>query len=471
MSKRVAAAAAMVLLLQAQAIAHRLDEYLEAAILSVSEDHVQVSLRLVPGVAVFSRVLSSIDTNGDGVISESEKLAYVNRVFADLSLSVDGNALNPQLVSMDFPGIREMQEGLGQIQIEFAADLPSGGPDRKLVFQNRHQSPIAAYLVNCLVPQDPHIRIVAQHRNEFQSFYELDYVQKGHGSENPSLPKHRASTREWLGAMARASLFRLGMRHIAEGTDHLLFLLALLLPAPLLVSGSRWAGFAGLGHSLLRILGVVTAFTVGHSLTLLLSALGALRVPGRPVEVLIAFSILVSAIHALRPLFPGREALIAGWFGLIHGLAFASSLGDLGLGRSERVVNVLAFNLGIEAMQLLVVAATLPSLLLWSRTGGYSVIRIGGALFASCASLGWMAERIFKVHSFLGAVVDSFAHHAVSIAAVLFVSACCSLAGQAVHGRKVLESVPVAWWRSRRRSACYLRIPDDSGALSGNSAK
>src|SRR6516225_7400091 len=116
MSKRVAAAAAMVLLLQAQAIAHRLDEYLEAAILSVSEDHVQVSLRLVPGVAVFSRVLSSIDTNGDGVISESEKLAYVNRVFADLSLSVDGNALNPQLVSMDFPGIREMQEGLGQIQ-------------------------------------------------------------------------------------------------------------------------------------------------------------------------------------------------------------------------------------------------------------------------------------------------------------------------------------------------------------------
>ena len=126
-----------------------------------------------------------------------------------------------------------------------------------------------------------------------------------------------------------ASAFRLGLRHIAEGTDHLLFLLALLLLAPLLVLGSRWAGFAGVRHSLLQILKVVTAFTVGHSITLALAAVGLIRVPSRPIEVLIAVSILVSAVHALRPLFPGREAVIAAFFGLIHGLAFATTLGQL----------------------------------------------------------------------------------------------------------------------------------------------
>src|SRR5206468_3636291 len=165
--------------------------------------------------------------------------------------------------------------------------------------------------------------------------------------------------------------------------DHLLFLLALLLPAPLIVFGSRLAGFAGVRRSVLRILKIVTAFTIGHSITLALATLGLVRVPSRPIEVLIAVSILVSAIHALRPLFPGKEAGIAAFFGLIHGLAFAATLGELGLGRWERVAGILAFNLGIETMQLVVVAVTMPSLVLMSRTRAYPFLRIGGALFAA----------------------------------------------------------------------------------------
>ena len=113
-------------------------------------------------------------------------------------------------------------------------------------------------------------------------------------------------------------IFRRGMRHIAEGTDHLLFLLALLLPAPLMAVGAHWTGFAEVRTSFLRILGIVTAFSIGHSLTLALAAWGLIRVPSRPIEVLIAFSILISAIHAFRPIFPGREARIAAFFGLIH---------------------------------------------------------------------------------------------------------------------------------------------------------
>ena len=119
---------------------------------------------------------------------------------------------------------------------------------------------------------------------------------------------------------------------------------------------------------------------------------------------LIAVSILVSAIHALRPLFPGREAGLAAFFGLIHGLAFAATLAGLGLGRWERVGGILAFNLGIETMQLVVVAAILPSLILLSRTPAYGFLRIGGAVFAGVASAGWMVERLFGLRTPVDAV-------------------------------------------------------------------
>jgi hypothetical protein len=217
-------------------------------------------------------------------------------------------------------------------------------------------------------------------------------------------------------------MFRLGMRHIADGTDHLLFLLALLLPAPLLALRFRWAASAGARHTLLQISKVLTAFTVGHSITLALAAFGVVRVPSRPIEVLVAVSILVSSAHAIRPLFPGREGGIAAFFGLIHGLAFATTLGELGLGRWERVVSILGFNLGIETMQLVVVAATMPSLVLLSRTRAYSALRIGGALFAGLAAVGWIAERLLGVHNPVDLVVNSVTGQAVWIAGILFLT-------------------------------------------------
>src|SRR5208282_1954242 len=350
-----------------------LDEYLQATILSVEDDPVQTTMRLIPGVAVSSFVLANIDTNADGVISEAEQRAYAERVLRDLSITVDGQRVRPTLVSQKFPSIEQIKEGLGEIQIEFTVDLPPGGPQRRIVLENHHQNAISAYLVNCLVPSDPSIRILAQNRNETQSFYQLDYMQPGSGSQ-PLFSKLSSNLRAWINSVGFASIFRLGMRHIAEGTDHLLFLLALLLPAPLLLVGRRWAGFAGTRLSVLRILKVVTAFTVGHSLTLALAALGLVRVPSGPIEVFIAISILVSAAHALRPLFPGREAGIAVFFGLIHGLAFASVLGELGLRGWALVTSIFAFNLGIETMQLIVVAVTMPCLVLFSRARWYWVV-------------------------------------------------------------------------------------------------
>ncbi len=205
-----------------------------------------------------------------------------------------------------------------------------------------------------------------------------------------------ASGSSWTGFGA---MVRLGIGHIAEGTDHLLFLLVLLLPAPLLVTAGRWSRFGGISYSIRRLLLIITAFTVGHSLTLLLGSVVArhpdwIRLPSQPVEVLIAVSILVSAAHAVRPLFPGREARVAAGFGLVHGLAFASTLANLHLDAGPMALSILGFNLGIELMQLAVIGLTIPWLMLLSRTPAYRPVRLTGALLAIVAALGWVVERL-----------------------------------------------------------------------------
>ena len=202
------------------------------------------------------------------------------------------------------------------------------------------------------------------------------------------------------------NMVTLGMQHIKEGTDHLLFLLVLLLPSMLLVNSNHWSRFGGTRYSILHLLKIVTAFTVGHSITLLIGALGILKLPTRPVEILIAFSILVSAIHAIRPLFPGKETYVAAGFGLIHGLAFASILSNLHLGGGVMALSILGFNIGIEAMQLLVVAVVVPWLILLSSTALYKVVRITGAGFAGIAALAWMIERYTNQANVVTAMVE-----------------------------------------------------------------
>ncbi len=189
------------------------------------------------------------------------------------------------------------------------------------------------------------------------------------------------------------NMVQLGISHIAEGTDHLMFLLVLLLPAPLLSAQKRWRLQGGLKYCIRRLLHITLAFTIGHSVTLLLGALGWVTVPSQPIEMLIAFSILVSAIHAIRPLFANREAFVALGFGFIHGLAFASTLAHLNLSSGQMVVSILGFNVGIELMQLLVVAVTVPSLILLSRSKIYDFVRVGGAIFAIFVSIAWLIER------------------------------------------------------------------------------
>jgi hypothetical protein len=100
----------------------------------------------------------------------------------------------------------------------------------------------------------------------------------------------------------------------------------------------------------------------------------------------------------------------------LRAAAPANETAELGLARWERVAGILAFNLGIETMQMLVVAAILPSLLLMSRTRAYPFLRIFGAFCAGVASMGWIAERIWDVQSGVDVAVNGLMHHAVWIA-------------------------------------------------------
>ncbi len=185
----------------------------------------------------------------------------------------------------------------------------------------------------------------------------------------------------------------LGIEHIGEGADHLLFLLMLLIPAPLVATGGRWRAAPSPRRSVVRVVHVITAFAIGHSLTLVLAATSVIDLPTRPVETLIALSIAVSAVHALHPLVARGEVLIAAGFGLVHGLAFASLIGELGLDRGPLVTTLLGFNLGIELTQLLVVALMMPSLIVLARTALYPAFRTGVALLGLLFSVSWMLER------------------------------------------------------------------------------
>ena len=244
--------------------------------------------------------------------------------------------------------------------------------------------------------------------------------------ERHQLSIDRGTASSFKGFQAAVAL---GMRHIAEGHDHLLFLIALLLPAPLLVAGGMWQGTRPIRNALWQLTKIVSAFTVGHSLTLIGAALFDWHLPSQPVEIGIALSILVSAVHAWRPIFPGREPVVAAGFGLVHGLAFATVVARFGLGVQEKALSILGFNIGIEVVQLLVVLAVMPSLLMLSRTRFYPVFRTIGAAVAGLAALAWIIERVLGRANPVADTVDLSLGYAAYAIPVLTIGAAIALLG------------------------------------------
>ncbi|WNV89586.1 HupE/UreJ family protein [Umezawaea sp. Da 62-37] len=230
------------------------------------------------------------------------------------------------------------------------------------------------------------------------------------------------------------SAVHLGVEHISGGSDHLLFLVMLLLPAPLLARRRRWTGSDDLRGSVKGVVRVISAFTAGHSITLGLAAFGLVSLSTRLDESMIALSVLVSAVHAVRPLVPRGETWIAAGFGLVHGLAFAALLSDPGLTTGSVLTNLLGFNLGIELTRLVVVALLMPSLLLLARTPAYPFARVAIAGTGVVLAAAWLAERTTLLSTNpLGAVADVLVERPFLLAGGLAAFACLA---RLVAGRK-----------------------------------
>ena len=195
-----------------------------------------------------------------------------------------------------------------------------------------------------------------------------------------------------------------GVWHIWIGFDHILFLLALLLPAVLLRRrwgrGSGVHGVSRFKDASLSVLAVVTAFTVAHSITLSLAALQIISLPSRLVESAIAASVVFAAANNLVPMVQGRW-LMAFFFGLIHGFGFASVLTELGLPTGALAVSLVGFNLGVELGQLAIVAVFLPLAFLLRHTLLYQRgVLVGGSWVALLVALAWFVERAFDLSLF-----------------------------------------------------------------------
>lgn len=189
-----------------------------------------------------------------------------------------------------------------------------------------------------------------------------------------------------------------GVWHIWIGYDHILFLLALLLPSVLMRRQGQWEPAPRLGGAVKEVVKVVTAFTLAHSITLSLAALQIISLPSRLVESAIAASVVVAALNNLRGTIEGRRWVMAFVFGLLHGFGFASVLADLGLPQNALVLALVGFNAGVEVGQLAIVAVFLP-LAFWLRATRFyrvGVLKVGSLLVAMLASW-WLAQRLFDL--------------------------------------------------------------------------
>ena len=186
----------------------------------------------------------------------------------------------------------------------------------------------------------------------------------------------------------------LGVEHIRIGTDHILFIVALVLPSVLVFGRvAGWQPSRSFPSSLWRVLKVVTMFTLAHTITLTLGGLGIVELPPALVETVIAVSIILAALHNIRPVFVNREWLIAFGFGLVHGFGFAGLLADLGLTQSRQFVSLLGFNIGIEIGQAVIILLIFPALFLARRTRAYvPAMYIGSVVLITIAG-AWAIER------------------------------------------------------------------------------
>jgi len=185
-----------------------------------------------------------------------------------------------------------------------------------------------------------------------------------------------------------------GAIHIWIGLDHILFLMCLLLATVFTLKKTTLSNSKSFKETAWEIIKVVTAFTLAHSITLAAVALNWIQVSSTWVEVGIAITVLAAALNNIFPVVK-KITTVTFAFGLLHGMGFAGVLGELGLPGDQKLLTVLAFNLGVEFGQLVIILAVLPFMFLINK---YDLKPkywlIGGSAIIGAIAVMWVVERV-----------------------------------------------------------------------------
>lgn len=412
---------AMALSLAGPVLAHKPSD----AYLRIDVDGSRVTQRLDIALRDLDRELA-LDADGDGRLTWGEVRSQWPRIQA---LADDGVRLQPDAAG----GCHAAAPAMPQL------DEHSDGRYAVLVREWQCATPGAGWQLDyrLFAATDPTHRGILQWRDG------------AHGGEAAPVVLVPGAAPQHFGGDASAGVGRTllafvaeGVHHILIGTDHILFLLALLLPAvlvrgaaPARRDGTGWAaaslspGGSGvlrmasaqpllqrwsttvaaaaaapwrpapaLAPALWQVARVVTAFTVAHSITLALAMLGVLNPPSRWIESLIAASVVLAALNNLVPLTDTGRWRFTFVFGLVHGFGFAAVMSDLGLSGRSLAGPLFTFNLGVELGQLAIVAAFVPLAWLLRGQRAYMVgVMRGGSVLIALVALVWLVERVFDL--------------------------------------------------------------------------
>jgi hypothetical protein len=317
-----------------------------------------------------------IDTDNDGTITWGELRAHHREITAyalsNLKISTEGSSCATRATDHL---VDEHSDGAYEV-MRFSVDCPAAPGVLNIKY-------------TLLFDLDP------QHRGL------LRLEEQSHTHTTVFSPDHQTWQLERASvALGRQFLdyFQTGVWHIWTGFDHVLFLCALLLPAVLEHRGGRWQAVATFRRAVIEVFGIVTAFTVAHSVTLSLAVLGFITLPSRLIESTIAVSVIVAALNNIYPLIEKRLWIVAFAFGLVHGLGFANVLTDLALPKPALAVSLVSFNLGVEAGQLAIVATFLPLAYALRRSWLYPRVVLGaGSLCIVAIASVWLIERSLNV--------------------------------------------------------------------------
>ncbi|MGD8212683.1 MAG: HupE/UreJ family protein [Desulfobacterales bacterium] len=192
------------------------------------------------------------------------------------------------------------------------------------------------------------------------------------------------------------AVVKLGIKHIWKGIDHILFLIALIIPSVMIRPKNIWEPVTEFRSAIIYVLKIVTLFTIAHSLTLSVAALGIFELPSRLVETIIALSIAIAALDIIFPIFKRKIWWVVFIFGLFHGFGFASVLKRLGVLGEHLALSLFGFNLGVEVGLVVIICLVFPIIYLMRRYAFYPkiVMRYGAATMILVAAL-WFVERAF----------------------------------------------------------------------------